>query len=38
VSCAGDIDEGVRSLNAGEGKPLNIEEFLRQANEDDGGR
>jgi alcohol dehydrogenase class IV len=33
-----DIDQGVRSLDAGEGKPLNIEEFLRQANKDDGGR
>ena len=25
-----DIDEGVRSLDAGEGRPLDIEEFLRQ--------
>ena len=33
-----DIDKGIRSLDAGEGKPLNIEEFLRQANESDGGR
>jgi len=33
-----DIDKGVRSLDAGEGKPLNIEEFLRQVNEGDGRR
>ena len=33
-----DIDKGVRSLDAGEGRPLNIEEFLRQANEGDGRR
>jgi hypothetical protein len=33
-----DIDKGIRSLDAGEGKPLNIEEFLRQANESDGRR
>jgi hypothetical protein len=33
-----DIDEGIRSLDAGEGRPLNIEEFLRQANEGDGRR
>ena len=31
-----DIDAGVRSLDAGAGKPLDIEEFLRQANERDG--
>jgi hypothetical protein len=28
-----DIDQGIRSLDAGEGRPLDIEEFLRQANE-----
>ena len=33
-----DIDKGIRSLDTGEGKPLNIEEFLRQANESDGRR
>jgi len=33
-----DIDEGLRSLEAGEGKSLNVEEFLRQANESDGRR
>ena len=33
-----DIDKGIRSLDAGDGNPLNIEEFLRQANEGDGGR
>jgi transposase len=27
----GDIDQGIRSLDAGEGRPLGIEEFLRQA-------
>ena len=32
------IDEGLRSLQAGEGKSLNVEEFLRQANESDGRR
>jgi hypothetical protein len=26
-----DIDEGIRSLDAGEGNPLDIEEFLQQA-------
>jgi len=33
-----DIDKGIQSLDAGEGKLLNIEEFLRQANEGDGRR
>jgi hypothetical protein len=32
-----DIDEGIRSLDAGEGKPLDVEEFLRQANAKRGG-
>ena len=27
-----DIDKGIRSLDAGEGTPLDIEEFIRQAN------
>jgi hypothetical protein len=27
-----DIDAGVQSLDAGEGRPLDIEEFLRRAN------
>jgi alcohol dehydrogenase class IV len=27
-----DIDQGLRSLDAGEGRPLDIEEFIRQAN------
>ncbi len=31
-----EIDKGVRSLDAGEGKPLDIEEFLRQQNERHG--
>jgi hypothetical protein len=33
-----DIDRGISSLDAGEGKPLDIEEFLRQANKGDGRR
>ena len=31
-----DIDAGQRSLDAGEGRPLDIEEFLRQMNKSDG--
>jgi hypothetical protein len=31
-----DIDEGIRSLDAGEGHPLDIEEFLRQKNQTRG--
>jgi hypothetical protein len=31
-----DIDEGIRSLDAGEGRPLDIEEFLWRANQSDG--
>ncbi len=27
-----EIDKGIRSLDAGEGKPLDIEEFLKQQN------
>lgn len=27
-----DIDKGIQSLDAGEGNPLDIEEFIRQAN------
>ena len=27
-----DIDAGVRSLDAGEGRPVDIEEFIRRAN------
>lgn len=30
------IDKGIRSLDAGEGKPLDIEEFIRQSNERHG--
>src|SRR6266852_5759218 len=33
-----EIDKGVRSLDGGEGKPLEIEEFLRQQNERYGRR
>jgi hypothetical protein len=32
-----DIDKGIRSLDAGEGTPLDIEEFIRQANAKHGG-
>ncbi|MGP0089225.1 MAG: hypothetical protein ACLPKB_04600 [Xanthobacteraceae bacterium] len=28
-----EVDKGIRSLDAGEGKPLDVEEFLRQQNE-----
>jgi hypothetical protein len=28
-----DIDKGIRSLDAGEGEPLDIEAFLKQENE-----
>jgi len=31
-----DIDQGIRSLEAGEGRPLDIEEFLAQLNERHG--
>jgi hypothetical protein len=31
-----EIDKGVRSLDAGEGKPLDIEDFLRRKNEQHG--
>ena len=31
-----EIDKGIRSLDAGEGKPLDIEEFLRRENERHG--
>ena len=31
-----DIDEGIRSLGAGEGRPLDLEEFLRQKNQTRG--
>jgi hypothetical protein len=31
-----DIDKGIRSLDAGEGKPLDIEAFLKQENERHG--
>jgi hypothetical protein len=31
-----DIDKGIRSLNSGKGKPLDIDEFLRQKNESYG--
>jgi hypothetical protein len=28
-----EIDEGIRSLNAGKGEPLDVEDFLRRKNE-----
>jgi hypothetical protein len=31
-----DIDKGIRSLDAGEGEPLDIEAFLKQENERHG--
>ena len=31
-----EIDKGIRSLDAGEGKPLDLEDFLRQVNERHG--
>ncbi len=31
-----EIDKGIRSLDAGEGKPLDIEDFLRRKNEQHG--
>jgi hypothetical protein len=31
-----DVDEGIRSLDAGEGTPLDVEEFLKRANQGDG--
>jgi transposase len=31
-----DIDSGIRSLDAGEGRPLDLEEFLRRVNSGDG--
>ena len=31
-----EIDKGIRSLDAGEGKPLDIEDFLRSKNERHG--
>jgi hypothetical protein len=31
-----EIDKGIRSLEAGEGKPLDIAEFLNQLHERDG--
>jgi Arc/MetJ-type ribon-helix-helix transcriptional regulator len=31
-----EIDKGIRSLDAGEGKPLDVEDFLRDMNERHG--
>jgi hypothetical protein len=31
-----EIDKGIRSLDAGEGEPLNVEDFLRRQNERHG--
>jgi hypothetical protein len=32
-----DVDEGLRSLDAGEGEPLDIEAFIREANKKHDG-
>ena len=32
-----EADKGIRSLDRGEGKPLDVEEFLREKNERYGG-
>jgi hypothetical protein len=32
-----ELDKGIRSLDAGEGRPLDMEEFLRQKNAGHGG-
>ena len=32
-----ELDKGIRSLDAGEGRPLDMEEFLRQKNSGHGG-
>jgi hypothetical protein len=32
-----DIDKGLRSLDRGEGKPFDVEEFLRDMNKGHGG-
>jgi hypothetical protein len=32
-----EIDKGTRSLDAGEGEPFDVEEFLRQKNKQHGG-
>jgi hypothetical protein len=31
-----DVEKGIRSLDAGEGKPLDVEDFLRRQNERHG--
>jgi len=32
-----EVDKGIRSLDQGEGRPLDVEEFLREKNERYGG-
>jgi hypothetical protein len=32
-----EVDKGIRSLDAGKGRPFDIEDFLRQKNERHGG-
>jgi hypothetical protein len=32
-----EVDKGIRSLDQGEGKPLDVQEFLREKNERYGG-
>jgi len=31
-----EVDKGIRSLDAGQGKPLDLEDFLREKNKRDG--
>ncbi len=31
-----EVDKGIRSLDAGKGRPFDVEDFLRQKNERDG--
>ncbi len=33
----GEIDQGIRSLDAGQGRELNIDDFIRQKNKRHGG-
>ncbi len=33
----GEIDKGIRSLDAGQGREVNIEDFMRQKNKAHGG-
>lgn len=33
----GEIDQGIRSLDAGQGRELNVDDFIRQKNKRHGG-